>query len=438
MEWQIGLVVIIGGILLLFFTGMQIFQAFLIAVIPLAMIYWGGVSGLLQLAQSFYSSIAQWTLLPVPFFILMGSVMLETGMAWRMFSALDVWIGKLPGRLGLLCVAGGTLLGAMCGSSIAAVAMMGSAIAPSMREKGYKEDMVIGPIIGAGGLSMIIPPSLMAVLVAAIAGFSVGKMLIGIIGAGLTYAALMFAYIYVRCKIQPQLAPIDNPPVMPTKQKLKLLLVYVAPLALIIFAATGVIFLGIATPTEASATGALSCFILAACYKKLNWTTFKAIMISSMKGTILIFMILLSAKVFTSVLAFSGITRGVSIYVSELAIPAWGVLTVMLIALGILGCFIEIASLLFLTIPIFYPIAMILGFDPVWFGVLYLLACQLGLLSPPFGMSLFVIKGVSPPEVSMGRIYKASIPFTIITLIEIVIVAAFPQIVLWLPGIMFK
>ncbi|GAG99364.1 unnamed protein product, partial [marine sediment metagenome] len=234
-----------------------------------------GEPGLEKLTSSFVRSVASFSLLPLPLFVLMGEVMFHSGIAPKMMYALDSWLGRLPGRLALLAVGSGTLLATLTGNNMASVAIMGSVLIPDMEKRGYKKPMTLGPILGSGGLAILIPPSGLAVLVGAIGEVSIGKILIGIIIPGLLLALLYAAYIIVRCWLQPSMALPYEVSHVSLRDKMVDTVKYILPLGFIIFMVVGVIFLGVATPTEAAASGAFGTFILAAIYKRLNWQTVK-------------------------------------------------------------------------------------------------------------------------------------------------------------------
>ncbi len=260
MEWWIVLLIIFGSLIFLMGTGMPVAFCFLLLCIVGAWLLMGGTSGLEQLNLSMYDSVAVFTMLPLPLFILMGDVLFYSGIAPFMIEALDNWLGRLPGRLSLLAVVAGTLLSTLTGASMATVAILGSTLVPEMEKRGYKKTMSLGPILGSSGLAILIPPSGLAVLLATIGKFSVGKFLIAIIPAGLLLAAIFAGYIILRCYLQPSLAPPYQVQNISLSKKLIDTGRYICPVVIVIFLVIGVMIMGIATPTEAAATGALGCF----------------------------------------------------------------------------------------------------------------------------------------------------------------------------------
>ncbi len=338
--------------------------------------------------------------------------------------------------MSLLAVGGGTLFAALSGSAMAGAAMLGSVLVPEMEKRGYKKPMSLGPILGSGGLAIMIPPSALGVLLAALGRFSVGRFLIAIIIPGLIMAILYGTYIIGRCWLQPQLAP--SYAVRPTSllDKIRATLRYVLPLSSIVFLVVGLIFLGIATPTEAAALGALGCLVLAFIYRGLSWEILKISITGTLQVTIMMLMILTGSTAFAQILAYTGASQGLVEFALSIPLPPICVLIAMQIVLLIMGTFMEPLTIMMVTLPIFMPIVEKLAFNPLWFGAIMLLNMEMATTSPPFGLVLFVMKGVAPPGTTMGDIYKAGIPFLACDAVAMALMMAFPGLVLWLPGLM--
>jgi len=430
------LLVIIGSLLVMLATGTPVAFCFLGLNILGAIVFMGGQVGVAHLITAFQGSLCKFFILPIVLFILMGEVSYQSGIAPRMIDVLDKWVGRVPGRFALLAVAGGILFATMSGASIAGVALLGSLVGPEMEKRGYKKAMSLGPILASGGLAMFIPPSAMAVLLASLAEFSVAKILIAIIIPALLMSAIFAIYITIRCLLQPSLAPPCEVVSAPLSTKLIEFARYILPLGLIIFLVTGVIFLGVATPSEAAATGALGCFALVASYGMLNWDMIKRTMIGTMEVSGMLLLIIMGATAFSQILAYSGVTRGLVELVSSLTVSPIFIIIAMIIVLIIMGTFMDVVAMMMIAVPIFYPVIEALGYDPIWFGVLFLLTVEMGLISPPFGMALFIMKGVSSPDTTMGDVYRAALPFLGLDLLVILLIMAFPQIALWLPELM--
>jgi len=435
MEWQLWLLIIFGILVVLMITGMPIALCFFIINIFGMYFLFGGVMGLQNLIDSLYTSLNSFILLPIPLFILMGDIMFQSGIAPTLIKVIGKWMGKLPGRLALLAVAAGTLLSTLTGTSIASVAMLGSTLVPEMEAQGYKKPMSLGPIMGSGGLAMLIPPSALAVLCGAIGEISISRILIGIIFPGLLVAGIMAFYIITRCTLQPQLAPMYDVKKVPLSEKLMETVKYVLPQGFIIFAVIGVMFLGIAGPSEAAACGAIGTCILAVCYKRLSWAIMRKATFSSLNVTGMILMIIGGAQAFSQILAFTGASAGLAEFATTLPVPPIVVMIAMQIIILFLGCLMDVVSIMMITLPIFVPVVRELGFNDVWFAVIYLINIEIAGISPPFGLSLFVMKSVAPKDTTMGDVYKAAIPFICCSLTAMILIGFFPQIALWLPSI---
>lgn len=438
MEWYLVLLLLIGSFIVVILTGLPVaFSFFLISLIG-AYFFMGGIPGLRQQTLNLYSSLASFALMPLPLFILMGEVMFRSGLAPKMIDTLDSWLGRVPGRLSLLAVVAGVLFAMLTGATMGSVAMLGSSLVPEMEQRGYKKPMSLGPILGSGGLAMMIPPSAMAVFVGALAEASISKVLVAIIFPGLLMALLYALYIIVRCIIQPSIAPSYDVPVKPISMKLADTAKYILPMGLVVFLVIGVMLLGIATPSEAAATGTLGMFILAAAYKKLNWKMVKDSITETVKITGMIFLITASATTYSQILAASGATRGLIEAVMVLPLQPFMIIVGMMLVLLFLGMFMSPAAIVLITMPLFIPIVRQLGYSPVWFTVLILLNMEIATTSPPFGSSLFVMKGVAPPDTGMGDIIRGALPFIYCDLVALAMIMAFPGIALWLPSVMAR
>ncbi len=397
---------------------------------------WGGISGFHQLILSIFESVTFFALLPVPLFILMGEVLFQSGMGTRMLDAIDTLLGRLPGRLSLVAVAGGVLIAVLCGNTWASTAMLGSMLVPDMRKRGYQKPMALGPVMGGGALAIIIPPSGMAVVLATLAGISVGSLLIAGLLPGLVMAALFTFYIIGRCILQPYMAPAYAIRHLSLSARFLPCIKHVLPLGVIVFSVIGLMLLGFATPSESAAFGVLATFVCAASYRSLSWSAIKKAFASTMRTTTMILMIFCGSTAFSQILSFSGATKGMVKVAVSLPIPPVALLISMMIVVMFLGMFMEQMSILMITLPIFMPVSHALGWEPLWFGLMLLINMSIANLSPPFGIELFVMKGVSPPDITMADIYRASIPFIIMEALVILMVIVWPPIATWLPGVM--
>jgi len=436
LEWYWVLGIIFGAFMVLMALGLPIAFAFMAINAVCAYIFWNGAAGLDQLILSISDSVTHFTIVSVPLFVLMGEVMFRSGIAVKMMDALDSWFGRIPGRLALLSVTGGTVFAGLTGSGSAATAMLGKLLVPDMQRRGYHPSMTMGPVMASGGLAIMIPPSALGVLLAALGQFSVGDFLIAIIVPGLMMAIAYAAYIIGRCSVQAHLAPRYAVKAVPIARRLKLTVIYIFPLFFIMFLVVGLIFLGVATPTESAALGALGTFLLAWVYGGLSWDMFRQSMLSSLRITVMLLMILTGSTAFSQILAFTGATTGLA----EIATAAQGtlgpmtVVVIMQVILLLMGMFMEPLSIMMLTVPIYFPVIREFGYDEIWFGAIMLLNMEMATISPPFGFNLFVMKGVAPAGTTMGQIYAASIPFLLLDLMVLGLLLAFPGLVLWVPG----
>jgi tripartite ATP-independent transporter DctM subunit len=436
MEWWAILLILFCALMFLLIIGMPIAFSFLTINVVGAYVYWNGSVGWSQLVLSLLDSINHFTILPVPLFILMGEIMFRSGIAGKQMDVLDSWIGRVPGRLSLMAVGGGALFATLTGSAMAGTAMLGKILVPDMEARGYKKPMTLGPILGSGGLAIMIPPSALGVLLAALANFSVGKFLVAILIPGLIMAFLYSIYIIVRCTIQPELAPSYKKESISLFLKIKLTLIYVFPITAIIFSVIGLIFLGVATPTESAALGTLVAFILAAMYRGLSWDIVKSSLQSTLMTTVMMFMILAGSAAFSQLLAFTGASSGLIEFATAFDVSPIVIVICMQIVLLLLGTFMEPLSIMMLTVPIFFPIIEELGLPIFWFGAIMLLNMQMASTTPPFGLGLFVMKGVAPKGTTIGDIYRSALPFLCCDAIAMGLMLAFPATVLWLPMFM--
>ncbi len=434
MDWITAAVLIFSLLSILFLIGVPVAFSFLFVNLLFAYIFWG-VDGFPQMILSIHRSISLFSLVPLPLFILMGQVIFLYEISRNMMDTMDKWVGRLPGRLSLMAVAGGVLFATLSGSSMASTAMLGQTLLPEMERKGYKAQMTLGPIMGSGCLAGMMPLSALAIILACLAQISVGDFLLTIVGPGLLMAVIYAVYIIVRAMLQPELAPPYTVEKVPLGQKIFLAVKYVAPPSLIIISVIGIIMSGVATPTEAAAVGSLVCFILAFIYKGIRPDILKKAVLSTLKITVMMFMILSGATGFSEILAYTGATSNLVEMVTHWNLSPMGILIAMQIILIVLGTFLESLAIMMITIPIYLPIIKTLGFDPYWFCAIFLINMELATISPPYGLVLFTMKGVAPNH-TMKDIFKASIPFNILDVVALALVMIFPSIALWLPHLL--
>jgi tripartite ATP-independent transporter DctM subunit len=352
-----------------------------------------------------------------------------------MFSAIDRLLGRLPGRLSYVTVLGGTGFSTLSGSSMGSTALLGSLMVPEMTKRGYKKHMSIGPILGTGGLAIIIPPSALAVLLATLAQIDVGALLIAGIIPGLILAGFYMATIWIQTRRDPSAAPAYDVSPQSAAQKLLLLLRDVVPMIGLMVVIVVMMIRGIVTPSEAAAFGALGVLLLAALYRCLSWEAIRASVRGALRVTLMAYLIVFGSATFSQLLAFSGASRGLITWATGFELAPILMLLVMFGVLLVLGMFMEQISMMLLTVPIYFPLATSLGFDPIWFGLIMLLALEISFTTPPFGLLLFVMKGVAPADTTMREIYLAALPFIFCSLVLVALLILFPPLATWLPGL---
>ena len=432
MEWWASLSLIVGCLIFILLLGFPVAFAFLLTDVVFTS-YLMGTSGLQVLTLQVYASLASFVLSPVPMFILMGELMFHSNLAKDTLDVLDRWLSRIPGRLSILAAVSGTIFAATSGSSLANTAMLGTVLLPEMRKRGYSVFMSVGPIIGVGGLAMLIPPSALAVIFASIAQISVGQVLMGGVVPGVMLGAIFCVFIVVCAMIKPSCAPNFHTEPTPLSRKLILTFKYLVPVGIIIFSVLGLIFLGVATPTEAAALGALATLIVNIFMGRFSSRMLRASMKGSLEVTAMVLMIVAASKTFSTVLAFTNATDGMVEVVKGLAVHPLVILVAMQVIVVILGCLMDPVSIMLITLPLFMPIVTALGFDPIWFAVIMLVNLEMGNMTPPFGMLIFVMQGVAPKDVTYEKIVWATVPYMLFDVLIMVMMFVWPQIALWLP-----
>ncbi|WP_375570727.1 TRAP transporter large permease subunit [Ahrensia marina] len=435
MEWYEALALLLGAIVALMALGMPIALAFLAANIIGAWIFMGGERGVALLLNNGLGALTKFALMPIPLFLLMGEVFFHTGLGKRMFNAIDQLLGKLPGRLSYVTVLGGTGFSTLSGSSMGSTALLGSLMVPEMSARGYKKKMSIGPILGTGGLAIIIPPSALAVLLATLAQIDVGALLIAGVVPGLILAGLYIIAIFVMTRMDPSAAPAYEVPRLSVGAKLALVMTDVVPMVGLMVVIVTLMIIGFATPSEAAAFGALGAILLSVVFRCFTWEAMKKSIHGALRVTLMAYLIVFGSATFSQILAFSGASRGLIGWATGFDLDPLVMLLVMFGVLLTLGMFMEQISIMLLTVPIFFPLAISLGFEPIWFALIMLLALEISFTTPPFGLLLFVMKGVAPPDTTMRDIYVAAIPFIACSLLLVGLLIAFPNLALWLPSL---
>jgi tripartite ATP-independent transporter DctM subunit len=435
MSWEAAAWLMLGGSTLLLFLGLPVAFSFLAINLLGAVLFLGGEAGLVQLARNSVGSVASFSLTPIPLFILMGEVLFHTGLAVKVIDGVERLIRQVPGRLAVVAVVAGTVFSAISGSTIATTAMLGSLMLPVMLSRGYHPAMATGPLMAIGAVDMLIPPSALTVLLGSLSGISISKLLVGGVVPGLILSLAFVAYIVARVKLNPALAPATAFTEYRGWARLRPFLQYVLPLVSIFAIVVASMSAGWATPTESAAIGAFATMVLALAYRAL---TLQALL-KALRGTAaisgMILFIIVGATTFSQVLSFSGASNGLVELIAGLGLSPLAVIAAMLLLLVFLGLFVEQVSMMLITLPIYMPLVQKYGVDPVWFGVMFLICMQLGLLLPPHGLLLMTMKGVAPPQVTMLHIFQAVLPYIAMSLLLLALVFLVPAVAVWLPGL---
>ena len=393
--------------------------------------------------NNIWGLMENYTLVAIPLFILMAQLLDRSKVSDALFESLYIVLGSIKGGLGLAVVLVCTVFAATTGIIGASVVAMGLLATPALMNKGYQKELTAGIICASGTLGILIPPSIMMVVYGGLTGMketSVGNLFAGAIFPGLLLAGLYFAYIFIRCNINPKLGPPiskEEASGYTAAQKWGMTLKSLIPPLALILAVMGTILLGMATPTEAAGLGALGAVLLALFNGKLNWTVLKESAYATMKTTSMVMMLFIGGKFFSAVFLSMGGGDVVADLLIGSGMNQWIILFIMMFIVFIMGMFIDWAAILLVTVPIFLPIAIELGFDPLWFSLLLCVNLQTSFLTPPFGYALFYFKGVAPTQYTMMHIYRGIIPFVLLQLISIGLLCLFPSLVTWLPGVFF-
>ena len=475
MAWHLALLLLLGTACVGLFVGLPVAFAFFTANILGTYLFIAGEVGLESMPNEFQAAVGKFVFTPIALFLLMGEILLHTGVAFKAIGAIDRLISRVPGRLSVVSIAGGTIFSSLSGSSIANTAILGSVLLPDMIKRGYKPSISMGPIMAVGGIAVLIPPSALAVLLASIVEQSIAKLLIAGIIPGIMMALLFFAYVIGRCWLNPELAPgydpdesnLDDPVSFEINVAGKTRFsrtyngkwrrflnrwlpfwVYILPLMMIFVVVVGSIFFKLAAPTEAAALGCVAAF--AACYLfKLFNNTIKIsgvegadfglreiwkAMIETAKINTMILFIIAGSLVFTQSLSASGATNGLLGALTSWELTPLTALILMMAVLLFLGAFMDQVSMVLLSLPFFLPLAQQQGIDIIYLLVLMLIVMEISLLTPPFGLLLYVMKGVAPFAVTLGQVVMSALPFIFIKILILALLILVPDIAKWLPS----
>jgi len=487
MEWHIAMIMLLGIVCSFMFLGLPVAFAFFAANLVGTALFIGAYASsgdwasaevaLASMPMEFHLAV-RYALTPIALFLLMGEILLQTGVAFKAIGAIDRMISKVPGRLSVVSIIGGTVFSSLSGSTIANTAILGSVLLPDMVKRGYKPAISMGPIMAVGGIAMLIPPSALAVLLASLAEQSVAQLLIAGIVPGFLMAILFFAYVIIRCTINPDLAPgyepdeshLDKPITFALNSRRRTIvsrtyngrnlrrvnrllpfLIYVFPLFIIFLVVVGTIFFKWAGPTDAAALGCVAaaaiCYLFKLFKKTITitgiegadfgWRNIAKALLETAKINTMILFIIAGSLVFTQSLAVSGATKGLLQELTAMQLTQFTVILMMMLVLLFLGAFMDQVSMLLLTLPFFLlgetSLQVVFKIDVIWLMVLILITMEISLLTPPFGLLLYVMKGVAPFDVSIGQVIRSALPFIFIELAVLGLLILAPEVATWLP-----
>ncbi len=480
MEWYLALSLLLGTVCVAMFLGLPVAFAFFAANVVGTALFINGDIGLVLMPLEFHNAI-KFTLAPISLFLLMGEILLQTGVAFKAIGAIDRLIARVPGRLSVVAIVGGTVFSSLSGSTIANTAILGSVLLPDMVKRGYRPSIAMGPIMAVGGIAMLIPPSALAVLLASLAEQSVAQLLIAGIVPGILMAILFFGYVVGRCMMNPQLAPTYTPDESDLDRPITVALnlrgrtrwtweyrgrhrrsvnrmlpffFYILPLFIIFIVVVGSIFFKIAAPTEAAALGCWAA--LGACYffrifkhkikisgiegADFTWRAIAKSLMETAKINTMILFIIAGSLVFSQALSNSGATDGLLSQVTSFDLTPLAIVIFMMVVLLFLGAFMDQVSMLLLTLPFYLlgsqSLVVVFNIDVIWLMVLMLITMEISLLTPPFGLLLYVMKGVAPFDVTLGQVVNSAIPFILIELLVLILLIAVPEVATWLPKLL--
>ncbi len=433
MSWEAAAWLMLGGSTVLLFAGIPVAIAFLAINLIGAWLFLGGEAGLAQFTRNCVGSVMNFSLIPIPLFILMGEVLFHTGLAIKVIDGVERLIKQVPGRLAVVAVVAGTIFSAVSGSTLATTAMLGSLMVPVMLARKYHPTMATGPIMAIGAVDMLIPPSALTVLLGSMSGISISKLLVAGIVPGLVLSLVFIVYIIVRVKITPSLAPNSAFTTHTGWERFRPLFQYVIPLVSIFGFVAGAMIAGWCTPTESAALGAFATIVLAMAYRALTLESLMKALMGTVSVSGMILFIIIGATTFAQILSFSGASMGIVEIITGQGLSTEAIVIGMMLMLIFLGVFVDQVSMMLITLPIFMPIVQALGVDPIWFGVMFLICMQLGLLLPPHGLLLMTMKGAAPPEVTMLHIFQAVWPYVGISILMLLAVFLWPPLATWLP-----
>ena len=435
MDYELIALLMFSSMMLLLLTGKRVFGAIGFVAVAAALLLWG--DGGSEMAFSAAMKLMKWyPLLTLPLFVFMGYMLSESGLAEDLYKMFHVWMGPLNGGLAIGTIGLMVAISAMNGLSVAGMAIGASIALPELLRRGYDKIMVTGVIQAGSSLGILIPPSVVLVLYGMIARQPVGQLWLAGVFPGLLMAGLFILYIAIRCRLQPELGPAlseQERSQISRREKLLLLKAGFAPL-FIFFCMTGLFLMGITSLVESSAVGAAAAALMALVKGRLTRSVMEETLRKTLGISCMFMWIILAALCFGAVFDGLGAVKAIeALFLEDLGLGPWEVLILMQLSFILMGMFLDDTAMLVIVAPLYIPLVGALGFDLVWYGVLYTITCQIAYMTPPFGYNLFLMRAMAPPEVSLRDIYVSVTPFVLIMILALVLVMVFPQIALWLP-----
>ena len=428
MEWQISGLIFFFLLIGLLVAGVWIAVALgMVGVIGLLLV---DPSSLRGVGVIVWDTLDSFVLTAVPLFFFMGSLILHSGISSRFYKSLSMWLDHVPGSLAHSNIVACSLFAAISGSSVATAAAIGAIALPEMEKRGYDRALTYGSLAAGGTLGILIPPSIPFIIYGAMIGESIGRLFIAGVIPGIVLSGIFVVYIGIRTLLNPQLIPRREIHVA-WRERLSGL-VDLVPIFFLMFLILGGIYFGIATPTEAAAIGVVGAILVAWVYKQLNWRVLKASLSEAIKANSMILFIVVGAQIMSYAMVTAGIPRAIVAVITGLQVEPLTIFLLICVMYLILGCLMDALSLMLLTLPVVYPVMMALGYDAIWFGVVLVILLEVGLITPPVGMNLFVIQGMARQPLSI--VARGSFPYVILMLILLALLTLYPQLALWLPA----
>ncbi len=434
MEWYIVLLILVGSLTLFLFLGLPVAFSLGFLSVLAALVFWPGTTGLYGVALAGYGHMGNYTLVCVPLFILMAQLVMHSRMGTDSYEVADRFLRRLPGGLGMTSAVFGAIFGAVCGASTAGTATVGLLSLPEMIKRQYQAGMSGAIVAFSGALSILIPPSVILILYGTLANESIGALFAGGIIPGILMTGLALAYIFIRVKLDPEVAPRDDTR-FTWKEKFRSLW-KVWSLLLVILILLFTIYTGVATPTEASAIACMAVFAIALIKRSLDLKTTRKALLHTVRTTAMIGWIIIGATSFGYVIIYSGCAAELTDWVVSLPLPNYAVVIILMFGFLVMGMFLDPAAIVMMTTPIILPILNALEINILWFGILMAVNMCAGNISPPMGLNLYIVKGLMPDEMKLGALFRAAIPFIALDVLTIALIMIFPGLVTWLPSMM--